>query len=312
MYVDKNKIESAKNADLIEFLLENYPQLIEYDRRRKSYRHTEHDSLVINSEFWYRFSQSRGGDQISFLTEFCGMTFPEAVEALSNFSDISCVESDSQKSIKRIDTVLTDEDIIDENFTPPSKKSHAKNVRNYLYNRGIPFATSDMLIEQNRLYEDYRRNCVFYCETQKLCILRGTREEKWTKIIRAIPNSYWFFKKGTNPTDIYICESPIDCISVYECTHHKDGYYCAMAGLKNRTYLRIVRDLALDSEGNLCKNLKLAVDWDAAGQNFLDNEIDRTYKFVALRPTDTETESCKDWNDVLQLRSKNRLIWYFK
>ncbi len=312
IYANKNQIAIAKNANLIEFLLENYPEIIEYNCRKKSYRHTEHDSLVIKSDFWYQFSRSRGGDQISFLVEFCGMSFPQAVEALSKFSDISYIESDSVNDIQIDDIILSDEDIIDKNFAPPARKSHAKNVRNYLYNRGIPFATSDMLIEQNRLYEDYRRNCVFYCETQKLCILRGTREEKWTKIIRAIPNSYWFFKKGTNPTDIYICESPIDCISVYECTHHKDGYYCAMAGLKNRTYLRIVRDLALDSEGNLCKNLKLAVDWDQAGKNFLDNEIDRTYKFVALRPTDTETESCKDWNDVLQLRSKTRLIWYYK
>ena len=312
MYVDKNKIESAKNADLIEFLLENYPQLIEYDRRRKSYRHTEHDSLVINSEFWYRFSQSRGGDQISFLTEFCGMTFPEAVEALSNFSDISYVESDSQKSIKRIDTVLSDEDIIDENFAPPARKSHAKNVRNYLYNRGIPFATIDMLIDQNLLYEDYRKNCVFYRESPGVCILRGTMEEKWTKIICEVSNNYWFFQVGENPSDIFICESPVDAISVYECNHHKTGYYCAMAGLKKRTYLRIINDLALDTEGNLSKNLKLAVDWDAAGQNFLDNEIDKTYKFVAVRPNAEEMEKCKDWNDVLQLRSKNRIIWDFE
>ena len=312
MYADKNKIAIAKNTDLIEFLLENYPEIIEYNYRKKSYRHTKHDSLVINSDFWYQFSRSRGGDQISFLVTFCEMSFPQALEALSKFSDISCVESDSPKNIKRIDTVLVDEDIIDENFTPPAKKPYAKNVRNYLYNRDIPYATTDMLIEQNLIYEDYRKNCVFYCETQKMCILRGTREEKWMKIIRAIPNSYWFFKKGTNPENIYICESSIDAISVYECNHHRDGYYCALAGLKNRTYLRIVRDLALDSDGNLCKNLKIAVDWDEAGKNFLNNEIDRTYKFVALRPTTAEMEKCKDWNDVLQLRSKNRLIWYYK
>ena len=312
MFVEKSKIEAAKNADLIEFLEEKYPHLIEYNRKRKSYRHTDHDSLVINSEFWYQFSQSRGGDQISFVMEFCNKTFPEAVEELSQFSDISCADAKSPKDIKRSDTVLTDENIIDENFTAPAKKSYAKNVRNYLYNRGIPYATTDMLIDQNLLYEDYRRNCVFYCETQKMCILRGTREEKWMKIIRAIPNSYWFFKKGKNPADIYICESPVDAISVYECNHHRDGYYCALAGLKNRTYLRIVRDLAIDGAGNLCKNLKLAVDWDAAGKNFLDNEIDRTYKFVALRPTAQEMDKCKDWNDVLQLRAKTRLIWYYK
>ena len=94
--------------------------------------------------------------------------------------------------------------------------------------------TTDMLIEQNLLYEDYRKNCVFYREKPGICILRGTGDEKWIKIIREISNNYWVFKKGTNPEDIYICESPIDCISVYECNHHRDGYYCALAGLKRK------------------------------------------------------------------------------
>ena len=312
MYVDKNKIESAKNTDLIEFLEEKYPWIITYHAKRKSFRHAEHDSLVIKSEFWYQFSKSRGGDQISFLMEFCGMTFSEAVEELSNFSDISYTESNFSKNIKRSDTVLTDENIMDVTFYAPAKRPCANNVKKYLYNRGIPYETSNMLIEQNLLYEDYRKNCVFYNEFPEICILRGTREEKWTKIIREIPNSYWYFKSGEDPSDVFICESPIDAISVYECNHHKPGYYCAMAGLKKRTYLRIVSDLALDSDGNLCKNLKLAVDWDDAGNNFLDNEIDKTYKFVAVRPSEEEMKKCKDWNDVLQLRAKNRLIWYIK
>lgn len=312
MFVEKNKIEAAKNVDLIEFLKENYPEIIEYNRKRKSYRHTEHDSLVINSDFWYRFSQGKGGDQISFVVEYCGKEFPEAVEELSKFSDVSCTESKSPKNITRLDTILTDDNIIDENFTPPAKKPSAKNVRNYLCDRGIPYATTDMLIDQNLLYEDYRKNCVFYRESPGICILRGTGEEKWTKIIREISNNYWFFKVSENPSDIFICESPIDAISVYECNHHRQGYYCAMAGLKKRTYLRIVKDLALDQDGKLCKNIKIAVDWDAAGKNFLDNEVDRSYKFVALRPTAGEMKTCKDWNDILQFRSKNRLIWYFK
>lgn len=312
MNVDKSKIESAKNADLIEFLKENYPEIIEYNHRRKSYRHTDHDSLVINSEFWYQFSRSRGGDQISFLMEFCDKNFLEAVNELREFSDVSYIEEKSSKNIKHSDTVLTDDNIIDENFTAPAKKPHAKNVRNYLYNRGIPFATIDMLIDQNLLYEDYRKNCVFYRESPGICILRGTKEEKWTKIIREVSNNYWFFKVGENPPDIFICESPIDAVSVYECNHHRHGYYCAMAGLKKRTYLRIVNDLALDEEGNLCKNLKLAVDWDTAGNNFLDNEIDNAFKFVAVRPSTEEMEKCKDWNDILQFRAKNRLIWYIK
>ena len=314
MYVSKQEIETAKNADLIEFLEENYPHLIEYNSRRKSYRHTEHDSLVIKNDFWYRFSQSKGGDQISFLVEFCNKTFPEAVKELSLFSDISCNddETKNQKRINREDIILTDEDIIDKNFSAPVKRPSADHIRNYLHGRGISYKTIDMLLEEGILYEDYRRNCVFYRDKPKLCLLRGTGGEKWVKIIREIPNNYWYFKAGDNPDTIYICESPIDAISLFECRYKREGYYCAMAGLKKRTYLRIINDLALDENGNLCKNIKLAVDWDEAGINFLENEIDKSYKFVAVRPQKPEMERCKDWNDVLQLRLKNHLIRYFE
>ena len=300
MYVNKEDIETAKNADLIEFLEYNYPHLIEYDRKQKSYRHTEHDSLVINSGFWYRFSKSKGGDQISFVMEFCNKSFPEAVKALCPYADISC--HDYNIPVKQEDISLSDLDIIDENFEAPKKRKYANHVKGYLSDRKISMKTIDMLIEQGLLYEDYRKNCVFYHEENAMCILRGTGDKKWIKIIRKIPNSYWYFKVGENPQNIYICESPIDCISVYECNHHRDGYYCAMAGLKKRTYLRIIHNLALDENGNLCKNIKMAVDWDPAGTNFLDNEIDKTYPFTAVRPSVKEMEKCKDWNDVLKLR----------
>ena len=314
MYVSKQQIETAKNADLVEFLEINYPTVIEYNMRKKSYRHTEHDSLVIKSDFWYQFSRSHGGDQISFLVKFCNKTFPEAVKELSVFSDISCNddETKNQKRITREDIILTDEDIINKNFSAPAQRPSADHVRNYLHGRGISFKTIDMLLEEGILYEDYRRNCVFYRENPRLCLLRGTTNKKWVKIIREIPNSYWYFKVGNNPDTIYICESPIDAISLFECRYKREGYYCAMAGLKKRTYLRIIKDLALDENGNLCKNIKLAVDWDEAGINFLENEIDKSYKFVAVRPQKTEVEKCKDWNDVLQLRLENHLIRYFE
>ena len=300
--VDRIEIECAKNVNLIEFLTENYPHLIYYDWKRKSYRHIDHDSLVINPEFWYRFSIGRGGDPISFLMEFCNKTFQEAVKELCLFSDISCTESKCDIQIKREDIVLTDEDIISEDFCAPLRKSNANNVIRYLQDRGISLNTINILLEQNLLYEDHRKNCVFYRKNPQMCILRGTGEEKWIKIIREIPNTYWVFKVGENSKDIFICESPIDAVSLYECLKGKDGYYCAMAGLKKRTYLRIIEDLGLDDDGILCKNIKIAVDWDAAGANFLDYEIDDFYPFLAVRPSAAEMKMTKDWNDVLCLR----------
>ena len=301
MYISKEKIANAKNVDLIEFLEENYPEKIEYNARKKSYRHAEHDSLVINSDFWYQFSRSRGGDQISFLMEFCNKKFAEAVKELSDFYEFSCNEPNSKILLN---TVLSDEDIIFNDFQAPERNVNENYVKRYLFERGIALSVIHTLIRDNLLYEDVRKNCVFYNSNLNFYILRGTSDEKWTKIIREVANSYWFFKVGENPKDIFICESPIDALSIYQCNCYKAGFYCAMAGLKKNTYLRIINDLALDDDGILCKNLKIAVDWDDAGNNFIDNIIDTGYPFYIVRPTEQEMKMTKDWNDILCLRNK--------
>ena len=47
---------------------------------------TEMDSLRIKDRrTWFRYSQNTGGDAITFLQQFCGKSFPEAVEYLLTF-----------------------------------------------------------------------------------------------------------------------------------------------------------------------------------------------------------------------------------
>lgn len=299
--ISKEDIEKAKNVDLIELLESKYPNTIEYNVRKKSYRHAEHDSLVINGDFWYQFSRSRGGDQISFLMEFCNKTFAEAVKELSDFCEFSCNEPNSKVLLN---AVLSDEDIIFNDFQAPERNVNENYVKRYLFERGIALSVIHTLIRDNLLYEDVRKNCVFYNSNLNFYILRGTGDEKWTKIIREVANSYWFFTVGENPKDVFVCESPIDALSLYRCNNYQKGIYCAMAGVKKNTYLRIINDLALDDDGILCKNLKIAVDWDEAGNNFIDNIIDTGYPFCVVRPSNEEMKNTKDWNDVLLLRKK--------
>ena len=42
----------------------------------------EHDSVMINKNEWYRFSQNKGGHAIDFMKEFYGLSFAEAVKEL--------------------------------------------------------------------------------------------------------------------------------------------------------------------------------------------------------------------------------------
>ena len=41
-----------------------------------------HDSVMINKNEWYRFSQNKGGHAIDFMKEFYGLSFAEAVKEL--------------------------------------------------------------------------------------------------------------------------------------------------------------------------------------------------------------------------------------
>ena len=79
------EMETAKNTDL--------PDLLEhlgYSVRRVGSRyHTtrEMDSLMIKDRrTWKRYSNGTGGDAITFLQEFCGKDFREAVNYLLEFN----------------------------------------------------------------------------------------------------------------------------------------------------------------------------------------------------------------------------------
>ena len=77
------EMQIAKETDLPELLTH-----LGYQVRRIGRYHTtvEMDSLRIKDRRkWFRYSQNTGGDAITFLQQFCGKSFSEAVEYLLAF-----------------------------------------------------------------------------------------------------------------------------------------------------------------------------------------------------------------------------------
>ena len=77
------EMQIAEETDLPELLTH-----LGYQVRRIGRYHTtaEMDSLRIKDRRkWFRYSQNTGGDAITFLQQFCGKSFPEAVEYLLTF-----------------------------------------------------------------------------------------------------------------------------------------------------------------------------------------------------------------------------------
>ena len=72
------EMQIARETDLPELLSH-----LGYQVKRVGRFHTtaEMDSLRIKDRRkWFRYSQNTGGDAITFLQQFCGKSFPEAVE----------------------------------------------------------------------------------------------------------------------------------------------------------------------------------------------------------------------------------------
>ncbi len=77
------EMQIAKETDLPELLTH-----LGYQVRRIGRYHTtvEMDSLRIKDRRkWFRYSQNTGGNAITFLQQFCGKSFSEAVEYLLAF-----------------------------------------------------------------------------------------------------------------------------------------------------------------------------------------------------------------------------------
>lgn len=85
----REQIQRADDTDLYVFLSGRGEQ---FKRCGKEYRWLRHDSVMINKNEWYRFSQNKGGHAIDFMKEFYGLSFAEAVKELLGEEGVTSME----------------------------------------------------------------------------------------------------------------------------------------------------------------------------------------------------------------------------
>lgn len=114
----------------------------------------EMDSLRIkNRRFWYRYSEQKGGDAITFLQHFHGKSFTEAVSDLLAFQGKAIEQSPSRTPRSPPAQAAAKEKSA---FTLPQQNTDNRRVFAYLRKRGIASQ------EARLLYEDAPyHNCVF-------------------------------------------------------------------------------------------------------------------------------------------------------
>lgn len=224
------EMQIVRETDLPELLTH-----LGYQVRQIGRYHTtaEMDSLRIKERrTWFRYSQNIGGDAITFLQQFHGKNFPEAVEYLLNFQGKA-----RDSPVKTMPFEKRDEP--PKAFTLPPRNEDDRRVFAYLRKRGIAPQVIRQFMNSGLLYEDaIHHNCVFVGRDSigqaKYAGLRGTydRDGKGFRgdVTGSDKNVGFSIPHDPRLDEVRVFEAPIDLMS-YLTLHRHTSNALALCGL---------------------------------------------------------------------------------
>ena len=292
------EMQIVRETDLLELLTH-----LGYQVKRIGRYHTtaEMDSLRIKDRrTWFRYSQNTGGDAITLVQQFCGKTFPEAVEYLLVFNG-RARDSPAQvvSSIKQ--------DTPPKPFALPPRNTDDRRVFAYLRKRGIAAQVIRQFMNSGLLYEDaVHHNCVFVGRDEsgqaKYAGLRGTYDldSPGFKGDATGSDKNTGFSLPHDPRSdlVLVFEAPIDLMS-YLTLHRDTTNALALCGLYDgalQTYLQAHPEI---------RRIALCLDADEPGQKAAQ-QLQEKYQLQGYAVTVEKPRCGKDWNEYLQKRLCSR------
>ncbi len=284
--------------------LPNLLSSLGYQVRRVGRYHTtkEMDSLRIkNRRTWFRYSEGRGGDAITFLQRFCGKSFPEAVTYLLDYHGHA---RDSPHRPPPIPAQPKEKPP----FVLPPADPDQRRVFAYLQKRGVAAQVIRGFIQAGLLYEDAEyHNCVFVGRNKDgvpaYAAKRGTYDRNGPGFKGDVPGNDkdTGFRLPCDPAAdwVLVFEAPIDLMSY--CTLHRSvcGNAVALCGVYEGALDTYLRDyphlrrivLCLDADGpGRAASERLRGKYEQAGYDVLERPPPRG----------------KDWNEFLQQKAQHR------
>ena len=289
-------MDVAKHTDLLGLL----PSLGYTLKRIGSYYTTaEMDSIRIRDPTrWKRYSTGQGGDAITFLQEFCGMRFPEAVDYLLAYHGRSRDSPDRNQPIPR---PKPPPPRVKPPFVLPPANPDQRRVFAYLRKRGIAPKVIRAFIDAGLLYEDAQyHNCVFVGRDgsgqPRFASKRGTCDLGGSSFKRDVLGSdkKIGFRLPCDPEieEVAVFEAPIDLMSFCTLCLEVHSNAVALCGLYSGpldTYLRDHPHL---------KHIKLLLDNDEPGINAA-KEMRKRYREAGYEVEIRVPKYGKDWNAQL-------------
>ena len=268
----REQIQRADDTDLYVFLSGRGEQ---FKRCGKEYRWLRHDSVMINKNEWYRFSQNKGGHAIDFMKEFYGLSFAEAVKELLG-------EEGAGETNRR----TAKEDACRQKVCPiplpglelPERNESCEIARKYLIEqRKLSEQLVDQMIAKGDIYESKNYHNVVFVgrdkeQNPRYAAMRGTDENRYRGEARGSEKAYGFGHIGTDEK-LFVFESPIDLLSYITAVPEdwEKHSYISLGGLSEKAMKRMY------TEYPHIHSIYLCLDNDEPGNG-------RCRQFVSLIP----------------------------
>ena len=283
MGIEQSIIQQARQTDLPSYLLSRGELLV---KNGQGYSHQLHDSLKINRNMYYWNSKGTKGNSLSFMQEFYGMTFLEAVQELTG-----------KQGGQIVPHVLVPHE--PKVLVMPDKADNVKRVYAYLVQtRRIDKRVLQLCFDSHLIFQDIHGNVAFRMKdiTGEVvgAEIRGTSPTRYTGIASGSKHGYGFnLLIGANCERIIVFESSIDLLSFITLKgigNLQNRLLVSMAGLKEQTLLNMAKERSISLNKVCC-----CVDNDEAGIKFADDMKIKHGTNIYL------PVGAKDWNDILKL-----------
>ena len=287
----REQIQRADDTDLYVFLSGRGEQ---FKRCGKEYRWLRHDSVMINKNEWYRFSQNKGGHAIDFMKEFYGLSFAEAVKELLGEEGAGDTNRRTAKEDAGRQKVCP---IPLPGLELPERNESCEIARKYLIEqRKLSEQLVDQMIAKGDIYESKNYHNVVFVgrdkeQNPRYAAMRGTDENRYRGEARGSEKAYGFGHIGTDEK-LFVFESPIDLLSYITAVPEEweKHSYISLGGLSEKAMKRMY------TEYPHIHSIYLCLDNDEPGN-------ERCRQFVSLIPEKLSVYRLepvkKDWNECL-------------
>lgn len=246
----------ANQVDMAEFLRFKGEPLI---REGSEYRLGSNHSVTVRDNEWYDHAAEKGGGPVTFLKEFYGMNYAEAVLAL--------IDKDVSELCPQVTAPL--EKVKKPFELPPANKDNRRVFAYLLKHRHLDREVLTTFVRQGLVYEDQKyHNAVFVGRDQdgtpRHAHKRSTNSQgkAFRVTVEGSDFRYAFNWPGASG-HLLVFEVPIDMLSFISKFHDSDWQrhsYVALCGTSSQPLLGMLeRCLSIDT-------VHFALDNDQAGQ----------------------------------------------